>query len=381
MAPSGREFGLWLLWLALAFTLDPILWKVHRSVRFESLTGLGILSAVTAALFLRGLPAGILAGAAAGLAALTHPTGVLAIPIALGILVLRPVETRRRKTMVTLAALGASVLVLLPFWIYLAQDRASGFANVLGQNQPHLPGQAATIPAVWRGEWARYRRYFAWPTLALPLLLWIVTLVLSFRHRAPRWLWWALAVLLGGFACLPNKTELYLTLAAPFLYLLVARTGSRVRRRGILWAVAGVWLATLAGADVALLRRDRGCRYSEWTAPIVLAVPPKATVAGTYVTWFPFREHPYLEFHRRRAGDLALARPDYVLWGGHHLEDPMFARLRRELGPFLAGHADTLAVATSGCYGTLTLLRPRWDELASTTRSTWERFGKGDPAS
>ena len=376
-----REMGLWLLWLVLAFTLDPVMWKVHRSVRFESLTGLGILGAVAAAAALPGFLAGLLAGAAAGLAALTHPTGALALPIALGILYLRPGATRRRKRITLLAALGAFALLLLPFLIYVAQDRASGFANVLGQNTPHLAGRTAPLPAQWLGEWARYRSYFAWPALALPLLLWAGTLALALWNRAPRWLWWPLAVLLGGFACLPNKTELYLTLAAPFVYLLAVRTGSRIRRRGVIWAVAGVWLATLAAADVVLLRRDRGCRYREWTAPIVAALPPNTSVAGTYVTWFPVREHPYLEFHRRRAGDLALAQPDYVLWGGHHLEDPIFARLRRELGPFLAGHADTLAVTSSACYGTVTLVRPRWNELAPTIRSTWERFGEGDPAS
>jgi hypothetical protein len=144
---------------------------------------------------------------------------------------------------------------------------------------------------------------------------------------------------------------------------------------------AGLWLATLAAADVALLRRDRGCLYPEWTAPIAAAVPPQASVAGTYVTWFPFREHPYLEFHRRRAGDLAQARPDYVLWGGHHLEEPMFARLRRELGPFLAGRADTVAVTTCLLWNRDPPATSLGDELASTTRSTWERFGKGDPAS
>jgi hypothetical protein len=269
---------------------------------------------------------------------------------------------------------------MLPFLVYLAQDRTADFKNFLGQNSPHLSGRAAPVPVQWLLEWKRYRAYFAWPSLALPLCFWIAAVVLGIRARAPRWLIWVLGLLAVGLASLPNKTELYLTLAAPFLYLLAAWTGSRWSRPLAARAAAFVWLACLVGADAVLLRRDRGCDYPVWTRPAVAPIPPGASIAGTYVTWFPVREHPYLEFHRRRAGDLAAARPDYVLWGGAHLEDPIFLRLRRELGPFLAAHADTMAVSTSHCYGRLTLLKPRWTEIDPVTVSSWERFGEGEPA-
>jgi hypothetical protein len=379
-ARGDRAHIAWMLWISLVFTLDPTLWKAHRSIRFESMTGLFLVAAVGSAALLRGRVAWIVSGGFSALAALTHPTGILAFPAALGTWLSR----RSREEGRWLPVLGACtvfVALLLPYLLYLAQDRTFGFANVLGQNTPHFAGRSEPLNIEWLHEWKRYRNYFAWPRLVVPFLFWVLTLFLGIRRRAPAWILWAVAILAGGFACLPNKTELYLTLIAPFLYLLAVWTGSRLRDFRVAWLGAGLWLLVLAGADGALLARNRDCRYQDWATPLAGAAPARASVAGTFVTWFAFHEHPYAEFHRRRAGDLADLRPDIVIWGDIHLSDPIFARLRAELGPFLAAHADTLAVSRSDCYGNTVALRPRWNELDPRISQRWERFGKGDGVS
>jgi len=363
-----------LLWLAALFTLSPLLWKTHRTIRFESLLALWTVTAMALAWNPRNRVRGPLAGAAAGLALLTHPAGALAVAGTAAVLCLR--RTSLRSAIRDLALALATVLVLaLPTLFYFLEDRGSGFANVLGQNLPHLRGQPESLLARIAAEPHRYAAFFAWPRLLVPLASWILTLVLAWRARAPRALFAVVFLFAVGLALLPNKTELYLTLLAPFLYLLAAWVGANRPRRWVVgWGL--LWVLVLAGADGALLRRNRECRYEVWAQPLAAPVPAGASVAGTFVTWFVFRDHPYLEIHRQRAGDLYDARPAYLVWGGRHMQDPIFERLRTELGPFLAEHADPVASTTSSCYGDAVLYRPRWDEADPEVAKRWERYAQ-----
>jgi len=360
-----------LLWLALAFTLDPTLWKSHRTIRFESLVSLGVVSAVALAWDPSRRFRGAVSGLAAGLAISVHPNGALAFAAVAGIFFLKR-RTFAGSVRDLLLASAAACLVVLPTALYFFADRASGFANVLGQNAPHLSGEPEPPGATWLREWQRYRAYFAWPALAVPLLFWVAAAAAALRSGAPRALWWTLAVLAGGLASLPNKTEHYLTLVAPFVFVLAAFAGAARPSRRVAGA-AIAWLGILLAADAVLLRRAKDCDYAAWASSLAEPVPDGASVAGTFLGWFPLRDHPYLEVHRRLAGDLADRRPDYVAWGDAHLRDPLFDRLRRELGPFLAVHADTVATAASDCYGDAVLLRPRWEELPAEAAS-WERW-------
>jgi hypothetical protein len=367
--------GFWSFWIGLAFSLDPMLWKVHRTIRFESMTTLWLVAAVATAWSPRLRLRGVASGLAAGAALLTHPTGGLALPAVVAVLWLRPGGDARRAAGEAAAAVGAALLVVLPFAAYLLGDRSAGFANVLGQNAPHLTGRDHPLIVQWLEEWRRWRRYFAWPALSLPLALWIVTVVVGVRLRAPRALVAVLGILVLGTASFPNKSEVYLTAAAPFLYLLAAWDGARLDGRPAR-GLAILWLAFLAAADVGLLVRDRACGYDRFRAELAAAAPPGSRVAGSFVTWFAFPGHAYMEFHRRRAGDLAEAQPDLVVWGDSHLMEPIFDRLRSELTPWLSQHADTVAVAVSPCYGTAAVLRPRWNELDPDAARRWERFGE-----
>src|SRR5262245_18553969 len=172
---GGPTQWAWLLWVALAFTLDPTLWKVHRSIRFEPLTGLLLLSAVGSTAFAPGRFAWLGGAAFSALASLTHPTGILAVPASLGTWFYRRPE---RRLTPLLGAVGVFILFILPYLAYLAQDRASEFSNVLGQNAPHVTGRSEPVIWQWFHEWKRYRNYFAWPKLALPCLFWLATLIL-----------------------------------------------------------------------------------------------------------------------------------------------------------------------------------------------------------
>jgi hypothetical protein len=359
--------------VALAFAADPMLWKSHRTIRFEAMLALWSVLAVSVAWKRDRAWRGALTGAACALAMLTHPNGALTVVAAGGVLLLR----RRSWSAAwrdAAAAAGVFAVLCLPTAIYFLQDRAADFANVIGQNAPHLHGERSSpVWNQWGRELHRYAAYFAWPRLALPLLLWAGTLVAAIRLRAPAALGWVIGVTLAGLACMPNKSELYLTLAAPYLFVLAAWVGMRLRPR-LAAVLAALWLANLLAADAALLRRNRHCDYDAWTRPLSEAVPERASVAGTFLDLFPFREHRFYSVSRVRAGDLFDAQPAYLIWSKELTEAPQFARLRRELGPFLNAHADVVLRVDSPCYGSAVLYRPRWDE-GTEAAAGWERFG------
>jgi len=360
----------------VAFTADPVLWKTHRTIRFEALTGLWSLAAVAAPVFLPKFWRGAAVGLFSGLALCTHPNGALAAAAGGGILLLAETSRRDRLVSLTLAA-ATGILVLLPWLVYLNGDRGADFANLLGQNAPHLHGRTHSLFRQWWEERHRYADYFHLPYLLLPLVLWVFTGLIGLRRRAPSRLLWPLAVYAAGLACLPNKSGLYLTLAAPILYLLAVWVALRWRPRRLVFLVAALWIANLVLVDTGLLRRNRACDRKAWAAPLVEAAAPGASVAGTFLTWFDFKDRTYLEFMRRRAGDVYDARPDYIVWGEALQQTPNLARLRRELGPVLAAHADTVAhTGSSPCYGTAVLYRPRWEEVPPALAQSWRRYGE-----
>ncbi len=373
---SARRRAWLLIGIAVAFTADPMLWKAHRTIRPEAMLTLWSVLAVSAAWNPERRLRGMLAGAATALALLTHPNGILTAVAVAGVLVLRrAVDSRVRRDL--LSAAGAFVLLCLPTALYFLEDRAGGFASVIGQNAPHFHGEgSAPIWIQWWREHLRYRMYFGWPYLVLPLLLWAATLAAAVRMRAGAALGWVVGAYLAGLACMPNKSELYLTLPAPFVYLLAARVGMRMRPR-LAAALGALWLANLLLADAALLRRNRACDYEAWSRPLAAAVPAGAGVAGSFLAWLPFRDHPFYSVSRVRAGDLHEARPEYLVWSEDLTQGPQFARLRRELAPFLAEHAEVLLRIESACYGTAVLYRPRWDEANA---ANWERYGLDDAA-
>ena len=363
------------LGLTLLFTLDPFLWKAHRTIRFEAFTGLWTVAAVFAAVFLPRQWRGAVVGLLGGIALLNHPNGAITFAAGAGlVLILEPGWSGRFRQ----SAIGAGVflLTLSPWLIYLVEDRAYGFENLRGQNLPQFQEGADRAFYLQPGrEWMRYARYFALPYLILPLVLWLGTLVAGIRKRAPVGLWFPLVVWLVGLACLHKKTEFYLTTAAPFVFLLAAWVSLRIRLRWTL-VLGTLWVGTLLGADLSLLHRNRSCDHPRWSAAVVDAIPEGASVAGSFLTWFPLRDHPYLDYTRRLAGDIYDARADYVIWGDALWAEPRFEGLRDELGPLLEAHADRVAeTESSSCYGTAVIYRPRWDEVSDGAARALSRYG------
>jgi hypothetical protein len=110
--------------------------------------------------------------------------------------------------------------------------------------------------------------------------------------------------------------------------------------------------------------------------PLTEAIPEGASVAGSYLTWFSLRDHPYFDYTRRLAGDIYDGRADYVIWGDRLWAEPRFEGLRRELGPLLEAHADRVAeTGSSACYGTAVVYRPRWDEVPEGAARALSRYG------
>jgi len=361
--------------VALLFTLDTMLWKSHRTVRFEAWTGMWTVAALFSAW---GVRSPFLRGAAAGgfsaLALLGHPNGVFAAAAA-GLLLCRRDSARLRS----LAwAVGIGALCLVPWAWYLWGDHASGFANLRGQNLPHLQGGAReTFPAWALLELRRYAAYFGLPRLAVPLGLWAVTVAWGLWRRRDRGFLLPAVTLAAGLVLVPNKSELYLTLVAPLVYLGVGRLWHVSPYYRILVAAA---LLNFAAADAALLWRNRNCDYDAWVSRIRDAVPAGTPAAGTFVTWFPFRDDPYLEFVHHRAGDVADRRPPYLIWDRRTLDDPGYDRLRREMEPILEKHADPVAESDSRCYGRATVYHMRWDELSPAQAATLEHWAEPDSA-
>jgi len=361
--------------LALLFTLDPFLWKSHRTIRFEAFTGLWTVGAVVAAVFLPRRWRGFAVGLLGGLAVLNHPNGVLGFAAAAGVvLLLEPTWPGRFRQ--AAVGLGVFLLTLSPWILYLAEDRRFDFANVVGQNLPQFQEGAdrAFYSQILR-EWRRYARYFALPYLAVPLVLWAAVVAGGIRRRGPATVLFPLAVWAAGLACLHKKTEFYLTSLAPYVFLLAAWLSLRIRLRWSL-LLGGLWIALLLGADAALLYRNRSCDHPRWVEPLTEAIPEGASVAGSYLTWFSLRDHPYFDYTRRLAGDIYDGRADYVIWGDRLWAEPRFEGLRRELGPLLEAHADRVAeTGSSACYGTAVVYRPRWDEVPEGAARALSRYG------
>jgi hypothetical protein len=273
-------------------------------------------------------------------------------------------------------ALVVGSLALVPWLLYLAGDRHQDFANFIGQNLPHFRGREHPLFEQILLERNRYQAYFPWPWLGLPLVLWGATLAGAVARRAPRSLLLPTAVLLGGLACLPNKTELYLTLVAPFLYLLAVWVLARAERgKWILMLVAGLWAANLAAADAGLLKRNRGCDYDAWLAPIARALPVEAGVAGTFRVWFPLRNHDFHEIGRIKAGDLADRGVEYVIWetGAGAAADSL--RLTAELGSLLETFGEARARSDTPCYGSAILYQLDWNRVPDAVRQSLTRYG------
>ena len=229
--PTGYNGGttnliLALLFVGIAFTLDPFLWKVHRTIRYESILGFWTVAAFYGAWRGRGSRGALITGLFAGLAVLTHPNGALTAAGAVGIL-----WSHRNRFIPNLLWMSlALAAALVPWLVYLAADANHDYANLIGQNAPHF-AERSSLAENLSSEWKRYRSYFQLPYLGLPLALWVLTLIWAAAKRAPFAVLFPIAVYLGGLALLPNKTELYLALAAPLIFVAAAWAGSRSRRK------------------------------------------------------------------------------------------------------------------------------------------------------
>ncbi|NNF06860.1 MAG: hypothetical protein HKN21_08870, partial [Candidatus Eisenbacteria bacterium] len=366
--------GALLLWLALSITMDPTLWKSHRTIRFESLTAFCFALTWVSWLAVPWRWRGLAMGLGAGLAFLSHPAGALASGVT-GFLFLtdpKPLATRLRQ--LGLAALTV-VLCILPWALYLLGDREADFVNFLGQNAPHLDGRDHGLLEQMALERQRYLAYFPLPYLAFPLLATVVTLLAGLRFRVSRVVLVPALTLILGLSLLPNKSELYLTLLMPFVYLMAATLAQRYPRRWVA-ALGGLWLAFYVAADFTLLKRHRSCDLNAWSAAVVDPIADGDSVAGSYLTWFALKDHEYVEYTRQRAGDVYDRRPTFVIWGGSITVQENFKRLREEMEPLLAQYGEQVAATdSSSCYGKLTLFRPHWDAIPADFAESLERYG------
>jgi hypothetical protein len=357
-------------WAALFFASDTFVWKIHRTIRFESLLvlfGILLFAAVLRALERdeerapsRGL--WMAGGLLAGLAANVHPNGALLALAAAAVAFARRGPALLRTPGPWLGALTA-LLMVLPYVLYLLSDAATGFANVRGQNSFHLDHGGGALAAPLR-EWRRWSDWFDGAARLPHLVAWLLLIggaVARRRDPVLRSTLVMVGALALGLAFLPNKTLLYVGLLVPFVATMGALTwngGSRLTRA----ALTGGVLAALV-VNVALLARDADCRPADDFARIRAELRPGDRVAGTFVTWWAARDYPFLEFSRAATLErVAAFRPTVLLLGDRQwipeaagrfgpLETALFAP-----GGPLAGAAPVLELPSS-CLGPVRLYR------------------------
>jgi hypothetical protein len=357
-------------WAALFFASDTFVWKIHRTIRFESL--LVLFAVLLFAAVLRALERDeerapsrglwLAAGLLAGLAANVHPNGVL-----LAFAAAAAAFVRRGPALAAASGpwvgLVAALLLVVPYALYVLTDAASGFANVAGQNSFHLEHGGGALSAPLR-EWRRWADWFDGPARLPHLAAWLALIglaVIARRDPVRRATLVFLAALTLGLACLPNKTLLYAGLLAPFVAILGALAWSGGSRLARVALVGGVAAALITNG--ALLVRDAGCRPADDFARIGSALRPDDRVAGTFVTWWAARERPFLEFSRAATIErVAAFRPTVLLLGDRQWTQeaagrfaPLEAALFAPGGP-LAGSMPLLELSES-CLGPVRLYR------------------------
>lgn len=347
----ARSFGARpAFWSTLVWLSDTFVWKSHRTVRFEPALTLAALAAIAAGLTaIRREREGrdatwawLGAGAAVAAMANIHPNAAI-LALSVGTLLLVQGGPRLLRSRGPWLAIGVALLGVVPFGLYLWSDRATDFANLLGQNSFHFAEHGHPGLPLWN-EAARYASYFPGPARWPAALLWLVTIGwAASRARADRALrapLAALAVLVLGLALLPNKSLLYLTAALPvgaaLLAGLMARAHPRRPRdplgRGA-EIVAVLLIAANLVVDAALWRRNAGTHPRRLLNAVAAELQPGDRVVGTFVSWWAIQDQPFREFQRiRNLADIEAFRPTVVIVGDRHWEQAR-SSVFRELAP------------------------------------------------
>ena len=293
------------LWIGLATIINPWFFEVGRRVRPEiyyTALGLIFLWLIVLCLDSGSRRTAFFAGAAAGLAALSHPNGlVIVFSIALAMVIWRRIRPMGRA--ILWAGIGFCA-VILPYVIYVlwaVQDPQVSFIEQMS---------ASMVPKSFiRSEVVRWRAFLRWPKggplAAVMLVSWVAAWYRS--GRAEKII--ATIILLFTFL-LPfttvNATSRYLIAIVPFFSVLIVRLVWRViagggavlqnwhkTRLAIGMCVAIVYLSTCISGIVLLFYYFWGADVYKVINRVASVVEPGSRIYGDPMLWFGNDKYNY----------------------------------------------------------------------------------------
>jgi 4-amino-4-deoxy-L-arabinose transferase-like glycosyltransferase len=372
---GGYLFGEWGgAVAALLVATDSMLFVAGRTTRPEAVVA--FLGTLAAFLFIKAMRqdswrVALAAGLVAGLSMNFHLNGIIA-PITMGLWALYEYGWKVWRKPVPWAFAVALALCVMPYVLWINADALHRYAY------SEMRALAITLPfSKFHGEVMRYSDFIGVGSIQLkpvaiparaPIALFILGSlgVLYVRNRRLFWyLGLFLAVHMGEWFYVANKTVRYTAVAAP-LFALIVVAGSisfatTARRRQIAVGVCLVYAVIGVVGNVYLVNRFKKADYITLTAQLRQAIPPGSTAFGAHTFWLALHDRRYYSFDRSPFDyTIANLKPEYlilydrVFMTGSEYEDNL---LRDQFTTYVKSNAKKIAVIPSEFYGNLEIYR------------------------
>lgn len=321
------------LFITLATIIHPWFFEVARRARPEIYyTAFAIIFLWLLILYFESGSSVIafLSGITAGLAALTHPNGILMIfSISLAFAIW--IRGKSIGKLVLLAGVGLAITVL-PYIIYVYLASQNSQVNFFDQMQS---GMVYRFSIFWElGRWKRFfMRFRLLPVAPVMLLSWVAAWYRSDRKdKALATITFLFSFVL--FLVTVNRDERYLAAIVPFWSALIIRLIWRLATdESFIWCkkiktpfaagviIAGVYMVTCLAGIGTIFYCLRGADFNKIIKRIAAVVEPDSRVYGNPVFWFRHKDYqyaPYLISYKgipvQDAVEMILEyEPDYII--------------------------------------------------------------------
>ncbi len=332
----------------------------------------------------------LLAGVLAGLAALTHPTGlVLVIALGGGVLIAFGWRASRRPIAAALIGGGAAILPYVVYVLWAARDPQVNFLQQMTGHRETPVGVGWT--QFMFDELYRWRHFFQWPRGAPLAGLFVSAWSVAWLRPDRSDKLFATAIVLFALA-MPlttvNNTSRYLIALTPMFAALLVRMLVRMRGLGrvrvryavVLLAIGyGLCCAGGIGMMFARLRHADATRVFDRVAAVT---GPDARVFGRMLLWFGGDRYQYGPFpinHRWRVQANAVRRHrfDYAVrsaWdfnssGGLAVPPEAMPPFRPndDIDPICKRFGERIAAFRDPDFGPFEIYRLHWDRATNTS--------------
>lgn len=382
----AREFvgTAWSGVAAFLLVVDSFFFLAARTVRPEA--GVAFFGSLSVLLFLRSERLAprtqllsLLSGLSMGVALAFHP-GLLGVALVLGVCGLFWRKRGRVAHQLAFAA-GAGLilapLVAIAMWTPL--HRQAFQAMYMTRAAAPFLDKLVAESTRWADFIGVSSARFGTP-IPLPLRLHIAATIACAlavlwridRPTAKRFLW-LIAGMLVWWLYMVNKSPRYFAMLAPLTAVALATASERAirawpRARTTVLAVVGVCFVSQLAGNVYFLHRARLADYSSVGRELRTAIPSGSRTWGAITFWMALHERPYYSWNRTPL-DFAIRelKPEYliindrVMMRGEGLGRDDWAETRLAAQAFSRDHGDRVAVVDSSFYGSLEVIRVRYD--------------------